>query len=385
MNADSPSFLVISPRDPRSVRNWSGTPYFMTKALERRCGRVAAAPVASPRGLELFQILRRFRALTARRQFLPFHTERFSRYAARRLRRLVAAERPDVVLCVANSAILPGAPRGVRAIYSSDATLRLMLEYYPNFSSLAPSAVAEAEALEKATFGRADLILFPTRWAARSAIEDYGVDPARIRIVPYGANIAEPPEAAAPRSRGAAQPFRLLFVGVDWVRKGGPVALDAFRALRARGYDVSFSIVGCSPPGLSDEPGLNVVSFIDKSIPEEYQKYKEIFGNSDLLILPSRSECYGIVFCEAAAYGLPSVAPGTGGIPDVVLDGETGRILPADADGQAYADAVAELIDDPDRLGAMRRASRRRYEEELNWDVWARRVVDCASDLLDGA
>ncbi len=77
-----------------------------------------------------------------------------------------------------------------------------------------------------------------------------------------------------------------------------------------------------------------------------------IYAGSDLYVWPAIGEAYGMAFVEAQAAGLPVVGGRTGGVPDVVADGETGRLVPI-GDEQAFAAAVAELLDDADGRRAM--------------------------------
>src|SRR5436190_335365 len=77
------------------------------------------------------------------------------------------------------------------------------------------------------------------------------------------------------------------------------------------------------------------------------RQLEKLFETSDFLLLPTRSECYGMVFCEASAYGLPSITTDTGGISGAVKDGENGFMLPLSARGQEYAEAIAKVyLDD---------------------------------------
>src|SRR5690606_12660670 len=142
-----------------------------------------------------------------------------------------------------------------------------MFDYYPQFTKLTAQARRQADAFEQATIARADLLVYPTNWVARSAIEDYGADPAKVHVQPYGANITEiPPRelAVAPRRRAGC---RLVFVGVNWARKGGAIAVDAVRLLRGQGIDAELTIVGSVPPAPIRDIAVTVIPFIDKSDP----------------------------------------------------------------------------------------------------------------------
>jgi glycosyltransferase involved in cell wall biosynthesis len=288
----------------------------------------------------------------------------------------------DLVFSPAGSPLLAHLRTRLPVVYSSDTTARLLLDYYPQFTGLSRRAIRNAEDLERAAIARADLLLYPTRWAADSAIADYGADPDRIRVIPYGANLRESPQDPGVRDVAPGAPCRLLLVGANWAIKGGEIAIDTLAALRARGIEAELTVVGSAPEARRQMPGLTFIPFLDKNRAEDRARLDALYRAADFFILPSRCECYGIVFCEAAAYGLPALASRTGGIPEVVREGETGYTLPLSADGAAYADRIMALRADPDGYRALRAASRRAFESLLNWDSWGRAAAEAVREML---
>ena len=236
--------------------------------------------------------------------------------------------------------------------------------------------------LERRAIERADLLLYPTHWAADSAMRDYGADAGKVRVIPYGANLSEAPDTVAPREYDAAT-CRLLMVGVNWEIKGGAIAVETLRALQERGIPAELTIVGCTPPKPIDLPGLRFIEFLDKNSAEDRNTLNELYRQANFFILPSRCECYGIVFCEAAAHGLPAIASRTGGIPEVVREGENGYTLPLSEGGSAYAARIAETWANPAVYRELSVQSRQAYETRLNWDAWATEAAQAITELLE--
>lgn len=359
---------------------WSGTIRYMTEALQTAGAEISVLdPVWEWPTLALGLSGKIMHHLTGTDPMFN-RSRTMSRFKARTLLRRLRTHPVDALFAPVGSTLIPDMPDGIPIIYTSDATVRLMQDYYGRFGKASTPAGARAIAMEAAALRRADLLIYPTHWAATSAIEDYGVDPARILVQPFGANLSDPPsreEALQPRRLG---PLRLLFCGVEWERKGGDVALQATAALRDAGVQVELTILGCRPPrGALSDPDLKcivtVVPFLNKALPTERDRFRQIFLAADILILPTRAECYGLVFCEAAASGTVSIAPATGGVPEVIRDGITGRVLPPDSTGGDYAAAVLALAQDMERLGVMRTAARDDFEARLNWGVWADTVL----------
>lgn len=174
---------------------------------------------------------------------------------ARTLERMAERQNVDILFAPVSSALIARLPLGVPVVYSSDATARLMFDYYPTFARLPAGIQRRVVNLEAEAMRRADLLIYPTWWAARSAIEDYGIDPDRILVQPFGANLDDPPprkDVLGPREPG---PLRLLFCGVNWQRKGGDTVLGALRHLRAKGIDAELCVLGCTPPPQELPPG----------------------------------------------------------------------------------------------------------------------------------
>ena len=147
------------------------------------------------------------------------------------------------------------------------------------------------------------------------------------------------------------------------------------------GVDAELIICGCMPPVGVSHPRLRVIPFLNKRDPQQRQALEALYLNSDFLLLPTRSDCAPMVFCEAAAFGLPVVTTDTGGVSEIVKHGETGFALPHSARGDAYASIIVRAYRDAKRYAELSSASRARYEQRLNWDAWMRN----AAPLIAGA
>lgn len=363
--------------DARQHGFWSGTPKAMAEALTRAGHQLSyIGPITHPaeRPLRALAHLLRPLGLTLP---APYHMKGMTRAYGRQAARAIAAltPPPDWALAVAGSAFAGALPPGLRLAYISDATFRLIANYHPHYRQLPRRAAAVADALEAAALARADLVFYPSDWAAHSAMRDYGVAPGKIRVIPWGANLASAaPHLPPPGPRGKG-PIRLLFVGVSWAEKGAAIAVETLAALQAQGLAAELTICGCTPPAPLAAPGLTIIPFLRKSIAAEAARLEALYRAADFFILPTRADCFGIVFCEAAAYGLPSLAPATGGVPSAIAQGESGILLPEGARGAVYAKAIAALWADPAAYAALRAKARARYEAVLNWDAWAAAVT----------
>lgn len=227
------------------------------------------------------------------------------------------------------------------------------------------------------------MVLVSSEWARDAAIRDYGVDPGKVHNVWMGANLPDPPsrEEALARSYDGGR-LRLLFVGVLWDIKGGDIAYEALLRLLEMGYDAELTVVGCRPPEGVTHPRLRVIPFLNKQIPAQRAEFARLWRDAHVFILPSRAEAAGVVFCEAAAHGIPCVATRTGGIPSIIAEGRNGYTLAPSAGGAEYAGQIAEMISDPVRYARLCETSREEYETRLNWDAWGGAVARILSERI---
>jgi len=142
-------------------------------------------------------------------------------------------------------------------------------------------------------------------------------------------------------------------------------------------------VCGAMPAAVLQSPDIVFKGVLDKNRKGELAELVGLLTRANFMIVPSRGEAFGIVFCEASAFGIPSLSTRTGGIPGAIEDGVNGLLFPLEARGTEYAGAMAGLLEDRDRYDDLEdrdqydelvRSSRRLYDERLNWSAWSRRV-----------
>lgn len=364
----------VTAEDPMDRRSWSGIFYFMAKALEKHCGDVHCLGPFGSLARNFGKGLAGASWVLLRRHYLHTHSPLLAKRYATLIERKIAQRPFDLLFAVAAAPELAFLNTSIPIVYSADSTFAAVRNYYPRYTNVLAISAREADYVDGLGVRKAALLTYPSEWAAQSAVRDYHVEESRVHVVPYGANLEEPPareDALRPRT---SDECRLLFVGVKWGRKGGQIAIESLVKLRAMGITARLTMVGCVPPRGFQTPGLTVIPFLNKNDPTQRKKLEDLYLSSHFLLLPSRSECYGIAFCEANAYGLPVVTTRTGGIPQVVREGRNGFMLPLGAGGSEYAELIARIWQDPARYSELTRSSRQEFEERLNWDVWATSV-----------
>jgi len=376
------AFLTAT--DARDKRVRSGTLYYMAKALEKHCGDVYyLGPLDS--GIE--RVTRFFNNASLaifKKSYAYEHSLLLSRSYAGIISKKLKEENFDAIFAPVASTELACLSTDIPIVYTADATFKLISNYYPDyFSGQLEISGKEGNSIEQSAIYKADLLLYPTSWAANSAINDYKADKSKVKIIPFGANMDHVPSRESVLNRKKSDKCGLLFLGVDWERKGGEIAFETLIELSKLGVDAELTVCGTTPPEEFKHENMKVIPFLDKNDPKDYKELQELFLKNDFLILPSRTEAYGVVFCEANAYGLPAITTDTGGIPGVVEEGKNGFMLPLDARGDRYANLIRKLYEDEEKYYQFVKSSRETFEEKLNWDTWGRQVCGLIKQLLD--
>lgn len=253
--------------------------------------------------------------------------------------------------------------------------------------------------VEKTAIEMADAVIAVSESTKADVLRLFNVDPARVHVIHNGIDPAEyvaRRDAEVLRRYGidAGLPY-ILFVGRITRQKG---IMHLVRAIRQ--LDPGFQVVLCagSPdtPEIAEEMKRAVdaakaaregIVWIEKMVPK--QDLIALYSQAALFVCPSIYEPFGIINLEAMACGVPVVASAVGGIPEVVVPGETGALVPVaqmdeapfeSIDAEKFASDLAAAINDLMRDGALRAkmgaAARRRVEEKFSWAAIAQRTAE---------
>ncbi len=368
--------------DPRDKLTWSGTAYYTYQQL-KKYGEVEIFQFPLPKLLQEWltmqkSINRRWFGKQTSVEFLSS----YARYFSRKLTAALKKNPVDILFVSASSQMIAAIKTDIPIVYMTDASFQQLQGYYKGFSNLPAYNIRQGIALDKKAFHQAAHCMLASDWCKQSAIADYGIDASKISIAPCGANLDQVPRAEMIASKQHKN-CQVVFLGVDWERKGGAIALEAFRQFRKEHPTATMRIIGCVPPVeiLADE-GIEVITFLDKNKSAEMQRLHEILLETDLLLLPTRAECAGIVFCEAAAYSIPSISTNTGGVATYVREGINGYILPITAGAADYTAVMNNIWNNQPEFARLKQESRKLFEQELNWDVWGQSFNKIATQLV---
>lgn len=310
--------------------------------------------------------------------------EASARELARRVQSAVSGVEIDAVFAPLMSHALAFYGGDPPVIYATDSTASLLGETYaPYRPGGAGRRSAEAE-LETRAIACAARVVVPTEFVRRSAIEDHGAAPDRVAVVPMGAARELGPAAALAPSPPRRDDLRLLLVAKDPERKRLGLSVEVTRELRRRGWAATLHYVGPKRPECA-LPEVCWAGYLSKSDPGDVGELQVLLRDCHIALLPSVAEMFGIATVESAAYSRPAVVSDAGGLPTVVLDHESGRVVPTDSAPSVWADAVESVAADPSRYADYGLAARARFERTLNWDAWGRATRAVIEQVLQPA
>lgn len=239
---------------------------------------------------------------------------------------------------------------------------------YFEVAKLSGRRLEEAIAVQREVFENAEGVFVLSDWTGQSVIDDFGVPAERVRTVYAGSNLHVPPGITEQRAGR-----EILFVGIDWERKGGSILREAFKIVRGRFPDAKLTIVGCDP-GIDDE-GVEVVGYLDRRCPEQYEKLVRCYLRASCFCLPSLFDPFPNAIIEAASVGLPAVAFDNGSRREAIVHGVTG-VLAAECNAQSLSDALVDAIVTTEKCREMGSNAQARATVEFQWSSVVAKVVD---------
>ena len=370
--------------DPHDIRTWSGLSYHIAESLKWQGAVIDYLGPLHTEETLMMRAKRKFYTQALGRNFMEEREPSVTRAYARQVAEKLALTSADVVLST-HTELLADFDCPLPIAYWTDSNFAGMLNFYPYFCNLHPETITTGHAMERRALQRCQLAIYTSEWAANDAIKTYGADPAKVKVVPFGANIICSRTGQDIRDLVAARTkdrCNLLFIGRIWDRKGGDVAMAVAKQLNDSGLPTRLTLIGSQPPNGPLPDYVRAAGFINKSTDEGRKRFDSLVAEAHFLIVPSRAEAFGLVFAEASSFGVPSLTTNVGGIPGVVRDGGNGRMFPLDAPVQAWCDHVRGLMADYPRYEQLALSAFHEYQTRLNWQVNGHKVYELLQEIV---
>lgn len=361
-------------RDPFDRRSFSGISYYFFKECERQ-GLLQGAAGCELEGWRKWLLLglnyHKQKALWRMRYYLD------SRYRDGLTRVLAAKlpqdERIDTLLQI--GAMFDGGALLQKGAYCTsyhDGNIAMRLRSPYGARGFDERRAAQALTYERKVASKMDRVFVMGDYLSRSFEQDLGVSPRRIVNISHGANLDEIPVLDPQKNYGSRE---VLFVAVEFERKGGRVLLPAFQRVRQQVPDAVLHVIGTrgAPPADLPMEGVKWHGFMRKEVPGEAAVIADLYRRCSVFVLPSFYEPFGISVSEAMLYGIPPIITGDWGVAEKVVPGVSGLHVKA-GDEDSLAAALHELLSDPAKAAAYGKAAYQRGLERFTWPAVVRRL-----------
>lgn len=202
------------------------------------------------------------------------------------------------------------------------------------------------------------------QWLANDLIDRCGLPAAKIHHVGGGINLDK-----SRINYGNKTGDKILFVGRDFIRKGGELVLKAFSILKKQRHNAELYVAGPAQNPLPE--GMNGYHYMGDC---SHDKLSDLLNKCDIFVMPSHFEAYGLVFIEALTYGLPCIGRDAYEMPYFIKDGETGLLM-KDNDTEQLASMMLRLLQD-EKIKNNVRSRKDWYIKEYSWDTVAERIMN---------
>jgi glycosyltransferase involved in cell wall biosynthesis len=272
-------------------------------------------------------------------------------------------------------------------VLSLDATPINMDQLDPGYGTTKRVAALERlkNAVNARTYRVAGRLIGFSRWVGDSLERDYRLPAEQVEVIPPGVDLEIWRPAATPRdvTPAASNTIRMLFVGGQFRRKGGPMLLRALLALRDQVPQVNWELDIATGDEIDDlPPGVRV----HRGLAAQSKQLVELFQNADVFVLPTLGDTFGLVLVEAMACGVPVVTTRVGALPEVVGEADSldaaGLLVPP-GDEAALTVALRELGSNDELRQRLATSARARAQRHFDGRRNFQRLLDRLKDLAE--
>ncbi|BDU20400.1 glycosyltransferase family 4 protein [Dyella sp. GSA-30] len=290
----------------------------------------------------------------------------------------------DYILCASGSGVIPKYNYHIPIVFWHDSTWHTYQHAYIDEARFSNFKLEDREHYlwDMAVLSKCDILVYSSDYVADACVKDYGVDRSKVKVIPFGANIFEPPSAdnleKILSERISSDTLKLMFLGMDFWRKGALSAIRLTEKLNSMGIKSILNVVGCKVE--SDYEGVpNVINWgrLNKNDERDLDILLGIFRDSHFLVHPAVSEPFGIALCEANSYGMPVIGTDVEGLKTIVKHGENGYLFSREDYVEKTSGLIRSIYDDFSKnYTTLFYNSLSEFNSRLNWTSSAKRLKE---------
>lgn len=245
-----------------------------------------------------------------------------------------------------------------------DADFITYLKIFSKIESFRKNDIHRISILEEKWLQKAEDIFVGSQWAWDEMTKTYSLKESQKHIVYTGGNVEMPMKDKYDDG------FNLVFISLNFVKKGGDICVEVFKKLRRKYPLITLTIIGQKPPmDVLKVPGIAYAGLLKKTDPKDLKKFSTILSKAFLLIHPTKMDTMGAVLVEAGYFGCPSIAPRSFGIPELVKHNETGIIIENPFTPEDFENEIETLIEGKEVYLKMRSKAWDYTRTQLTWEA----------------
>lgn len=361
----------ITSGDPYNKNSWSGTDFYVRKALEDQGCNVYC--IYGYKYYNFSMVLHKIWAKMLKKNYQAMRTIACSKKWAKYI---LSKIEPDTDVIFSLSTIPVACLDTNIPIYIYiDGTYEYMLEQ--GFKKVF-NDINKAHQIEEMAFMRCMKVITSSNASAEMILKHYPISSQKVMVVPLGANLDVYPSREDVMDNincKSLNKCRILFVGVSWERKGARLVVDTVKLLHDQGFPVELHLVGLREIPIPLPSYIINHGFISKMESGGLEKLANLYRDSHFLFVPSYAEAYGLVFCEASAYGLPSISHAVGGIKTIVENDVNGQLFEVGTQPIIFANYIMNTFKDKNGYKSLALKTYDRFAEKLNWIKSGKKLV----------
>lgn len=367
------------------INNWSGTIKSMSKAIENNFDEVHY--IENVNVNKFIKIYSKIISKLINKKILSDRSLIGTKLMAKKINKQIKIKKYDFDIIFSPSSIPIAFLKSTKPIvFYTDATFNNMKNYYDDFSNLSNTTIKSGDIIEKAALENCTYAIYSSEWARNDAIGYYKINSNKVKIIDFGLNIENNIEDVKVneilKERINNNTIELLFIGKDFKRKGGALALEIVEEINNKGIKAILHIVGDSDE-IPEKYNKYIKKYgiLNKNNKIQNDKIIELYKKSHFFLLPTKADCTPIVFAEANSFALPIISTNTGGVNSVVINNKNGYCFDLNCNKDEYASKIIEIFSEKTNYLDLCISSLNEYRERLNWDVAGEKINNLLKNL----